>query len=274
MRRERSRASEASRGGAKRSGDPGYKHKPSRGGAKRSGDPGHQHKPSRGGAKRSGDPGHQRKPISWAPGLFACLALLVGCGASTQRGLITTAVANDGERATAFEATAQTLDEHPAWIDEFYRVARRHPAHLRRFQADTARDLRDPELATETGELLAENPPSLEQTLIATLDASKGRAPARAAIDAAIVARAGTMADVIADAPRAVTAITDATVAAVEPRPPAKAAFLGSLRTSSPRLAVMLKQDPDTAKTLLGALARQYDPPQLAELLQTLGFVK
>jgi hypothetical protein len=209
--------------------------------------------------------------FAWAA---AALLWLAACGATTQKSLITTAVSSDGERATAFEATARTLDDHPEWIDEFYRVARRHPALLRRFLANTAHDLRQPELASETGELLAESEPSLEQTLIATLDASKSRPPARAGIDSAIATRAGTMADIIADAPRAVTAITDATVAAVEHRPPAKAAFLASLRTQSPRLAVMLKQDPDTAKTLLGALARQYDPPAMAELLQMLGVVK
>jgi hypothetical protein len=204
----------------------------------------------------------------------AALVALAACNAGTQKGLITTAVAGDGERATAFEATARVLDEHPEWVDEFYRVARRHPELLRRFLADMVRDLREPELAKETGELLAENPESLEQTFISALDAAKTRPRARTGIDSAIGARAGTMADVIAGAPDAVTAITDATIAAVEHRPAAKDAFLASLRRGSPRLAVMLKEDPDTAKTLLGALARQYDPPALAEMLQKVGLVK
>jgi hypothetical protein len=223
--------------------------------------------------ERGREVSNPRWTASFYPRVLALWAV-AACGSGTQKSLITTAVAGDGERATAFEATARVLDEHPEWVDEFYRVARRHPGLLRRFLANTARDLREPELARETGELLADNPASLEQTLTSTLDAAKPLPPAHAGIDSAIVARAGTMAGVIADAPGAVTAITDATVAAVEHRPAAKRAFLASLRSNSPRLAVMLKEDPDTAKTLLGALARQYDPPALAELLQKVGLVK
>jgi hypothetical protein len=204
----------------------------------------------------------------------AALAALVGCGAAAQKDIISAVVSGDSERANAFEATARTLDEHPEYVDEFYRVARRHPVTLRRFLTDTARDLHEPELANLNAELLAENPASLSAVLVATLDAAKGRPPARAAIDSAAAARADLMADIIADSPRTVIAVTNSNIVAVGRRPAARAAFLEAMRDSAPRVADLLKQDPGTTKVLMGAFVREYDPPVLAQMLQTLGVVR
>jgi hypothetical protein len=209
-----------------------------------------------------------------AGAITAGLVVFAACGAGTQKGLIKTVVANDSERATAFEAAARALDEHPEYVDEFYGVARRHPATMRRFLIAIARDLREPELAGPTAELLTENPPSLERVLTSTLDAARSRPPARAAIDAAVMARAATMAEIVADNPRAVTKVIDTNVMAVERRPSARAAFLASMRDSAPPVARMLKGDPDTTKVLLGAVVREQDPPAFGELLQKLGVVK
>jgi hypothetical protein len=221
-------------------------------------------------ARCAGDRRHAPRP--WQAAL--ALAAAAGCGTGAQTDLIKTAVADNGERATAFEAAARTLDEHPEYVDEFYRVARRHPTTMRRFLEDTARDLRAPDLAAANAEILVAHPASLGPVLVATLDAAKRSPEARAAIDEAVTARAETMADILAASPAAVSRITDANVAAVDRRPPARTAFLSSLRRSAPRVAGMLKQDPETTKVLLGALVRQEYSPAASELLERLGLVK
>src|SRR5207248_9009486 len=60
-------------------------------------------------------------------------------------------------------------------IYQFYEVARAHPPLMKRFLARATHDLKEPELAKTTGELLAQEPESLEQVLIRTIDAAKGR---------------------------------------------------------------------------------------------------
>src|SRR5687768_6652565 len=58
------------------------------------------------------------------------------------------------ERLQTFDSTARALDEKPEFVDEFYRIARRHPAMFRRFLANTTRDLVEPGLAHDTVRLL------------------------------------------------------------------------------------------------------------------------
>jgi hypothetical protein len=204
----------------------------------------------------------------------AAIVALAGCGAGAQKDIISAVVADNGERAKAFEATARTLDEHPEYVDEFYRVARRHPATMHRFLSAMAPDMREPELATANAEVLAENPASLAAVLVATLDAAKSRPATRAAIDSAAASRADVLADIIADSPHTVTTVTNADIAAIGRRPAAQAAFLEAMRNSARRVADILKQDPDTTKVLVGAFVRENDPPALAQLLQKLGIVK
>lgn len=108
------------------------------------------------------------------------LIFMVGCGPARQKPAINAALSNAELRPSTFEATARSLDEHPNWIDEFYKVARKHPKLMHRFLQNAARDLREEALARETGELLSENPDSLQQVLIATVDASKNKPKARA----------------------------------------------------------------------------------------------
>ncbi len=57
--------------------------------------------------------------------MAAFLAVTAGCATGAEKNAIEAVMANDAERARAFEATARALDEHPEYIDEFYSGARR-----------------------------------------------------------------------------------------------------------------------------------------------------
>jgi hypothetical protein len=201
-------------------------------------------------------------------------AALTGCGAGAQKSAIEAAVAGAGERATAFEATARALDEHPEYVDEFYAIARRHPPMWHRFLVDTSRDLSDPSLADPVADLLTRQPAALEELLLATLDAAKDRPDARAAIDRAVIERREILADILTDSHDAVVASMGAIVAAAQRRPAARAAFLESMRRSAPRISEMLKGDTETTKVLMGAMLREQHRPELEGLLKEFGLVK
>jgi hypothetical protein len=190
-------------------------------------------------------------------GLLA-LGSLVGC-TGLQNQLIQSTLARDERRTAAFEVAARALDRHPEYGDEFYRVVRRHPIAFHRFLLNFTRDLQDPRLATETAALLADAPSALERTMVSALDAARPKWAARAALNAAIVARAATMAEIVADSPPAVVASTNAIAAAFESKLEARAAFRESMRTAAPHFATILEEDPDTLKWVLGVL----DPPRV-----------
>lgn len=162
---------------------------------------------------------------------MALLAGTAGCAVGAQKNAIEAVMANDAERARAFEATARALDEHPEYVDEFYAVARRHAATFDRFIVDTTRDLRDPALAREVAARLVESPAALEQTMIAAVEAG-------------------------------------------EPRPHARTAMLAAMRKTAPTLTAILASDPDTMKTLAGAMLRQQRRGSLADVLKSLGITK
>ncbi len=199
---------------------------------------------------------------------------LSGCGAGTQKTIVEVIAKNDGERHAAFEATARALDDHPAYVDEFYVVARRHPATMNRFLANTARDLHDPALAEPTAQRLVDNPASLRETLVATLDAARLRPPAREAISAAVVEKKEIVADILTDRRDAILASLASTVNAVERKPAARPAFLEAMRLSAPRVADLLKSDPETLKVLMAALLGAEDHTFLEGLLKKIGVVK
>src|SRR6476659_2857542 len=77
------------------------------------------------------------------------------------------------QRRDNFQEVATVLDQHPDWVDQFYEVARRHPALMKQFLTRAAHDLRDPELAKMTAELLSAEPASIEQVLVQTVDAAR-----------------------------------------------------------------------------------------------------
>src|SRR5438132_443981 len=122
---------------------------------------------------------------------LVALAFVAACTASAkQQGMekLLGAMSPD-QRRDNFQEAAAVLDQHPDWVDQFYEVARSHPPLMKRFLARATHDLREPELSKTTGELLAEEPASLEQVLIRTVDAAKSRKEARRAIDRAVTAR-------------------------------------------------------------------------------------
>ena len=89
---------------------------------------------------------------------------------------------DDGRRKELMEATLRVLDEHPAYVDEFYEMAKRHHVTLDRFLADTAADLHDPALAKRVAVQLVAHPKGLHQIMISTLDAAQGNRKAMTAI--------------------------------------------------------------------------------------------
>lgn len=188
--------------------------------------------------------------------VLLCL-LACGCGVSEQKSAIDAALNNDGLRPKTFEATARSLEQHPAWIDEFYRVARRHPGLMHRFLENSARDLRDPALARDTAQLLAANPPSLERVLIETVDASHDKPESRAAIDRAIIARHKKMADILTDSPQAVQSTMEVSIDYLNQKDASKRALLRAMRSRSGELAGILIADEQTLRTLLDAMSKK-----------------
>src|SRR3954471_18244030 len=74
------------------------------------------------------------------------------------------------ERIDSFEATSRVLDQHPEYVDELYAAARHHGALLDRFLMNAARDLKERPMAELAAKHLVENPDSLEQTLVTSMD--------------------------------------------------------------------------------------------------------
>src|SRR5258708_10854328 len=99
---------------------------------------------------------------------------IAACGAGAKQQAIdkTLETMSAEQRRSTFHDMATVLDRHPDWVEEFYSVARNHPALMKQFLKDAAKDLKNPELARTTGELLAQEPASLEQALVSTVDAS------------------------------------------------------------------------------------------------------
>lgn len=194
-----------------------------------------------------------------APALLAvCASVMLGACASAgiDHAVIGTALENNATRRGMFEATLRTLDEHPAYVDEFFVAARRHPLTLQRFTEDEARELYAPDLAQPTATSLAQHPESLRVVLISTIDASRNRPTARAAIARAIDERAHVASSIIADRPSAVIATLHGTVDAAQSRPAARAAFLAGMRAQSDPVARMISADPPTRNAMAGAMAR------------------
>jgi hypothetical protein len=161
------------------------------------------------------------------------------------------------QRRQSLEATLRVMDVHPEYVDEMYQATRRHPRTLERFLQSSARDLEDPALAKMTAELLIENPRSLRQVLLSTVDASGSKPEAREAIAAAVEERAAPMAEIITDRPSALQATLLETVASVERKPAARKSFLGAMQKSSPRVAEILSKDPRTLMVLTEALVKE-----------------
>jgi hypothetical protein len=190
---------------------------------------------------------------------LACMTLasLVGCGTTARQGLIDESMRSGTQRRQSLEATLRVMDAHPEYVDEMYQATRKHPRTMERFLQSSARDLEDPALAKVTAELLVENPRSLRQVLLATVDAAAAKPDAREAIAGAVEERTAAMADIITDRPAALSGTLNDTVAAVGRKPAARKAFLGAMQKSAPRVSEIVAKDPHTLMVLTEALVKE-----------------
>jgi hypothetical protein len=161
---------------------------------------------------------------------------------------------NDGQRRTSFESTASALDTRPEYVDEFYRVIRKHPASFDRFLANTARDLHEDSLANETAGLVLQHPDSLETLLLVTLDRIHENPAAADALTRAMLERRVLVADLITDTPLRLTPITEALMRAAAKKPAARAALRKSMSDARDPVARIIIEDPDTVGALMKAM--------------------
>jgi hypothetical protein len=181
-------------------------------------------------------------------------AVMLCCGSQVkQEGIekILGAMSTD-QRRSSFEDTSKVLDQHPDWIDDFYLVARKHPALMRRFLANAARDLKEPELAGVTADLLTNEPASTEQMLKSTVDASVSKPEARKAIDRAVASRSEVMADIMSDDPATMDAVMAASIAVARRKPKAKQALVQAMNHHAAQVVEFAASDPK----LMSAMAR------------------
>jgi hypothetical protein len=212
-------------------------------------------------------------------GAIAVLALAAafGCGTEGKKTIAKSAIESMGpeERRESFEATVRMLDEKPALIDEVYSVVRTHPATMHRFIANASRDLKDPGLANMTAELLAKEPASVEQTMIASLDAVAKQPEARRAMRRAMVQRAGKAVDILTDDPETLGRVLAASMTIVEEKPLARDNVLRAVRQQRRGIIAFVKSDPELSKEMTEELLREAvkDKPALDKLLRATGVI-
>src|SRR5689334_1681964 len=107
--------------------------------------------------------------VKSAIALLAGCCLLDGCAASSKLA-VDTAFASAETRRDTMEATLRVLDQNPTYTDEFFQVARSHPATLDRFISDTAAALHERALSEQTAKHLVQHPAGLRRILEDTLE--------------------------------------------------------------------------------------------------------
>jgi hypothetical protein len=182
--------------------------------------------------------------------------LMLGCSASTQKPAVDQVLADDELRSESFEATLRVLDEHPAYVDEFFNAALRHTPTLDRFISDTAAELSDDGFARLTARHLTRHPEGLRQIMIATLDESSDEPAALQAIAQAMTARPHVAAMVTTANEQTLIVTMRALMDEIMKNADARDAFLESLQENSPELAQLITNNPDSLKTLVEALAK------------------
>jgi hypothetical protein len=158
------------------------------------------------------------------------------------------------QRTELLDATTAALDQRPRYVDELYAVARQHPRTFDRFLANAAQDLHHRELALRMAGMLVQEPESLEQVMIATLQVVQRHPQARAAVIRAMVRQRDIVADLLTDRPDALVAVMNATMPQVREKPDARRGLRTSLEQSSKSVAPVLVEDPDTLGVLMKAL--------------------
>jgi hypothetical protein len=201
-------------------------------------------------------------------------AAIVACGSAAKQSGLDQVLGSMSpqQRHDNFQDVATVLEQHPDWIDQFYDVAKAHPALMKRFLVRATHDLKEPQMAKMTGELLAAEPASLEQVLLSTVDAAKSRPDARAAINRAVAARAESMSDIMTDSPATLEAVTRGMLTVARRKPAAKEALRKSVGATSDRIVEFAADEPDfmsaMTRSVLEAAAK--DKSSLSKLLKEL----
>lgn len=209
--------------------------------------------------------------------VVALSAATSGCSTSTKKSVAKSALESRSPetRRDDFEATVRALDEQPGFVDEFYAVARQHPITMERFLANAARDLKNPDLAAMNAALLVKEPASLEEELVATVDAAVKEPKARMAIDRAVAKRAGKMVDILTDDPATLAKVTSTSLVVLEKKPRARENVLAAIRQDRAQLLAFVKSDPELAKEMTEELLRDAvkDKPALEKMLHAVGAI-
>jgi hypothetical protein len=184
------------------------------------------------------------------------LVLTAGCSASSQKPAIATALDNRKMRDESFEATLRVLDEHPEYVDEFFKAALRHQATLDRFLRNTAHELERDEFARFTAERLVTSPAGLKQILIAVLDTASDDPAALHAMSEAMAARPQLAAIVVVQSDASIRGDLRALLAEVLKNPDARRSFLVALSENSDAMARILAPNPEVLGAMLKAFAK------------------
>jgi glutamate synthase domain-containing protein 1 len=188
-----------------------------------------------------------------------CGILAVTACAGSQKGKVvekTLDTMSEQQRRGTFDTMAAVLDRNPEMVDELYAVSREHPQMFVRFLANSARDLKEPELARTTASLLVANPESLAEVMRSTLELAADDPQARAALAKVMAEERVIVADILTDHPQVMQETMNATLRATEHKPAAREALLASMRTSSERVASVLVRDPKTVGVLMSAMLK------------------
>lgn len=194
----------------------------------------------------------------------------MACSAGAQKPALETAMKNDAQRAEALEATLRVMDENPAYVDELFAAAVRHPATLERFLENHARSLTNDELARMTAKHLAAHPPGLKHVMIKNLDELSDDPKAMTAVAEAMLERPQVSAMVIARKPEAVRALVTALIAEVRKNAEARAAFIQALHDNREPIADLAIANPELLGSLVKAFAARGAAQGKVELKEAL----
>lgn len=140
-------------------------------------------------------------------------AMLAACSVAQKQAAVEVAADDPGRRRELFEATLRMLDEQPQHVDEFFLLAREHPATLGRFLRNNARALDERWLAEITAEELVRAPAGLRQVMVSTVDASLDHPEARAALLGSMRDRAPALAGLLLSDPETMRVLLGAVAA-------------------------------------------------------------
>lgn len=202
----------------------------------------------------------------------ALLSAFVACSTTQKKDMTKTALdaMSPSERHDTIEASLRVFDERPELVDELYATTRRHPKTMHRFLENTARDLANEDLARPTAELLAANPPALEEMFTLSPDYIFDFPAARAAMDRAMASRAPKIVDILFDDPNALSRITAAILTSVQTKPRAKSALLASVKANRKAILSFVENDPELLRELAEPVLRELakDKPVLDKALR------